>query len=59
MAEAWRGGIGEYPPNPERLSQYLQCPEAKPRDIVGIDSTSKDEEGIFQYLRAMLMPLTL
>ena len=25
----------------------------------GIASTSKDEEGIFQYLRAMLMPLTL
>ena len=20
MAEAWRGGIGEYPPNPERLA---------------------------------------
>ena len=24
-----------------------------------IASTSKDEEGIFQYLRAMLIPLTL
>ena len=36
MAEAWRGGIGEYPPNPERFSNTPRCPEAKPTDEEGI-----------------------
>ena len=36
MAEAWRGGIGEYPPNPERFSNTPRCPEAKPTDEGGI-----------------------
>ena len=28
MAEAWRGGIGKYPPNPEGLGNTLRPPEA-------------------------------
>ena len=32
MASAWRGGIGKYPQNPERLRQYLRPPEAKPTE---------------------------
>ena len=32
LASAWRGGIGKYPQNPERLRQYLRPPEAKPTE---------------------------
>ena len=36
LAEAWRGGIGKYPPHPERLPMPNRCPEAKPTDKGGI-----------------------
>ena len=34
-------------------------PSASPPEVGSIASTSQDSEGIFQYLLAMLMPLTL
>ena len=56
VAEAWLGGIGEYPPHPSRL--------AIPPSSVGFASghrgvllTSQDSEGILQYLLAMPRPL--
>ena len=59
MAEAWRGGIGKYPPNPEGLGNTLRPPEALAAGEGGYCLTLQDEEGIFQYLLAMLQPLTL
>ena len=32
LAEAWRGGIGKYPPHPERLPMSLRCLKAKQTD---------------------------
>ena len=32
IAYAFRGDIGEYPPNPERLCNISRPPEAKPRE---------------------------
>ena len=58
MASAWRGGIGKYPPNPERLRQS-PISGGKADGGGGFASTSKDEEEIFQYLRDMPRPLTL
>ena len=37
MAQSWRGGIGKYPPIPERFGNTSRCPEAKPRDKGGIE----------------------
>ena len=36
MAQSWRGGIGKYPPIPERFGNTSRCPEAKPREEGGI-----------------------
>ena len=36
MAETWRGGIGKYPPHPERLTIPSRYLEAKPTDEGGI-----------------------
>ena len=36
MAEACLGGIGIYPPHPERLPMPSRRPEAKPTDKGGI-----------------------
>ena len=41
MAQSWRGGIGKYPPNPERFGNTSRCPEAKPRDKGGIEKTRR------------------
>ena len=36
LAEAWRGGIGKYPPHPERLPMPTRRLEAKPTEEGGI-----------------------
>ena len=36
MAQSWRGGIGKYPPIPERFGNTSRCPVAKPREEGGI-----------------------
>ena len=36
MAQSWRGGIGKYPPIPERFGNTSRCPEAKLREEGGI-----------------------
>ena len=58
MAEAWLGGIGKYPPHPEGLGNTLLLPRLKPREVGGYCLTLQDSEGIFQYLLAMLQPLS-
>ena len=58
MAEAWLGGIGKYPPHPEGLGNTLLLPRLWPREVGGYCLTLQDSEGIFQYLLAMLMPLS-
>ena len=58
MAEAWLGGIGKYPPHPEGLGNTLLLPRLKPREVRGYCLTLQDSEGIFQYLLAMLQPLS-
>ena len=59
VAQAWLGGIGKYPPNPERLRQYLWCPEAKPTDEEVLPQPRRMRRIFFQYLRAMPMPFPL
>ena len=59
MAQAWRGGIGKYPLNPEGLGNTLLMSGGEADGRGGYCPTPKDEEGIFQYLRAMPRPLTL
>ena len=46
MASAWRGDIGEYPPNPEGLGNTLLMSGGEADGQGGYCSISKDEEGI-------------
>ena len=58
MAEGWQGGIGKFPPNPK--AKKMNFPRAaKPRVGNSNFFLPRDEEGIFQYLRAISKLLTL
>ena len=58
MAQAWLGGIGKISSSSFEVEAIPPRPSASPPDIRDIASTSQDSEDIFQYLLAMLMPLS-
>ena len=58
MAEGWRGGIGKFPPNPKaKKNEFPTSGEAASGEFKFF--SPRDEEGIFQYLRAIPPPITL